>query len=251
MSGDFHSDRAQGGPSLRRGAPAFVEVGIAQRRRGRPADRVPIFTEYNHLVELCADDADARHIKRAAVVHVHVAHVDLLTRRAARIDPEHTGHECRRVSDLRMIPIEKIVDCDFPVAVDDELLDAGNHDHVAPRGNHIEAEPPGSAEKLFQGRCGNVVRPEYESLVGCHLCHLCQPVFRFVELIGIEGLESRHAEKLSVDAVGPPVIRAQEALGVAFLGATDGVTAMRAGVEHRFNRSILLPHHQHIVAAHY
>src|ERR1700693_1602334 len=140
------------------------------------------------------------------------------------------------MSDLRMIPIEEIVDCDFPVAIDDELLDGGHHDHFAARCNHIEAEPAGSAEKLFQWRCGNVVRPEYESAVCCYLRHLRQPVPRFVELTVVEGLESRHAKKFSVDAIRPSVVGAQEAFRVAFLRATDGVTAMRAGIEHGFDR---------------
>src|SRR5215469_287736 len=94
------------------------------------------------------------------------------------------------------------------------------------------------------------MRPEYEAVVARDLRDLRQAVLRFVELTVIEGLESRHAEQATVDAVRPSVVGAQEALGVAFLGAAYGVAPMRTGVEQSLDAAVFLPHHQHIVAAH-
>src|SRR5271156_459363 len=118
-----------------------------------------VLAEHDHLVEFRSADSRNRHVEGGATIHVHAGHIDLFictatyTRRS-----ERAGLECRRMGDLRMIPIEEVVDGDFPVAIDDELLNAGNYHHVTARRDQIESEPPGSAQELLQRRCGNVVR---------------------------------------------------------------------------------------------
>jgi len=47
------------------------------------------------------------------------------------------------------------------------------------------------------------------------------------------------------------VVGAQKTLGIAFLGATDGIAAMGAGIQHRLDRAVLLADHQNVVAAHH
>ena len=47
-------------------------------------------------------------------------------------------------------PVEEVVDGDLPVAVDDVLLDAVEHDHVAIGGDHAQARAADVAEVVGQ-----------------------------------------------------------------------------------------------------
>jgi hypothetical protein len=95
------------------------------------------------------------------------------------------------------------------------------------------------------------VRREDEALVGRELGDGRKAETVLVHLAGIEVLVAGDPDEPSVDTVRPPVVRAQEALGVALLGATDRVTAVHAGVQHGPDAAVLLPHDQHVVPAHH
>lgn len=92
--------------------------------------------------------------------------------------------------------------------------------------------------------------PEDEPLVARHLGHFGQAVVRLDQLAVVEVLEPRDPFQRPVDAVGPAVVGAQEALGVALLGPAHRVAPVRTGVQQRLDGPVLLPHDQHVVPAH-
>jgi hypothetical protein len=62
------------------------------------------------------------------------------------------------MADLYVIPVEQIVDRQFPVAADAVFLDAVHDRHVAMRRHHAEPEAANIAEVFLERRRGGVHR---------------------------------------------------------------------------------------------
>src|SRR4051812_3419806 len=71
---------------------------------------------------------------------------------------------------------------------------------------------------------------------------------RLVERSLIEEVEIGDADEIAGQVVGPAVVRAHEDLGVAFLGATHCIAAVRTRVQQRLDAAVLLANRQHVVA---
>ena len=102
----------------------------ARRRRGRTRRRGP--RRSGRLIRSWGC--------RGSSPSVSVAPPASTTPLGARRDQAHRRH----VGDLGVIPVEDVVDSELPVAVDDELLDAGDDLDVTGR-DQVDAEPAGRA----------------------------------------------------------------------------------------------------------
>ena len=152
--------------------------------------------------------------------------------------------------DLRMVPVVEIVDGELPVAIDDELLHAGHDFHVALQGQEVEPKFARHAKVLIKRRSRGVVRGEDEPLEAVQLGNLAEAYLRPVEVLPIEVPVAGDPGQRPVNAVRPAMVRTEEALHIPLLCPTNGVAAVRTGVQHRLDAAILLAHYQHVVTPH-
>ena len=192
---------------------------------------------------------------RACVARGAVDVLAVRRRRATGVDEgallgRHDADEPVRghVGDLRVVPVEEVVDRELPVARDHELLDAGHDLEVAAQHHEVDREPRRRPEVVVERRRGRVHRCEDEALVRVELRDLAEPVLGAVELVVVQLRHPGDADEAAVEAIGPPVVGAHEDLGVALLGAADRVATMSAGVEEALDAAVLLAHDEHVVA---
>ncbi len=106
---------------------------------------------------------------------------------------------------------------------------------------------PVGAEVVLERWCGWVHGGEDETVITGDLRDLTEAVLGHVEIALVEAVESRNADQVAGEVVGPPVIRAHEDLGVALVGAAHRVSAVRAGVEQTLDRAVLLTDREDVV----
>src|SRR5262249_49075756 len=103
---------------------------------------------------------------------------------------------------------------------------------------------PGTAEIVSERRRVLIEAHEVEAAVLFEARRPLEAVSNLVETFGI-GIVTRHARERAVIAVGPAMIDAHEAAGVALaLGAHDRA-AMPAGVEQAVKLALLVAHEDH------
>ena len=120
---------------------------------------------------------------------------------------------------------------------------------LAPVEEHIEI-PRHLAEIVAQWRRLRVEGGEDQSAVAVELRHRDEAPLRPVELVVIKILEMRDAGQRPVVAIGPAVIGAGKARGIAAVGAAQAIAAMAADIQKGVDLAVAVAHHQHRVLAH-
>ena len=220
-------------------------TGIADALHVRAADRVSVLGDERHLVDARPTEprGDRQLLTRrrlcAADVDGHV-----------RIGGDDPRRHRRHVRDLRVVPVEEVVDRELPVAVDDELLDAGDDLDVPPQRDQVDAQPAGRAEVVLEPRGRRVERREDEAVVALELRDLAKAKLAHVEIALVELVDPGDADEVPADVVRPPVVRAHEGLGVAFVGSAHRVAAVHARVQEAPDAAVLLPDREDVVEPH-
>ena len=139
---------------------------------------------------------------------------------------------------------------ELPVARHDPFVRA---DHLDPALTAVEesVEVPGHLAEVFaQGRRLRVEGGEQQSLVAVQLRNRHQPPVLALQFAAVEFPQIRHPDEPAVIAVGPAVIRAGKARGVAAIGAAQPIAAMPADIEKSARPAVTVAHHENGVFAH-
>ena len=144
----------------------------------------------------------------------------------------------------------EILGRELPVARHDPFMGRDDLDPaLAPVDKGVEI-PRHLAEIIAQRRRLGIEGGEPQPLVIVELRHRREAPAVAVELVMIGLLQIRHAGQPAVIAVGPAVIGAGEARGVAAVGAAQPVAAMPADIEKGVHLAAGVAHDQHRVLAH-
>ncbi len=139
---------------------------------------------------------------------------------------------------------------EFPVARHDPFMAADDLDAALAAIEEGVEIPRGGAEIVRQRRRLGIERGEPQPLVLVELRYRHEAPVLPVKFVVVGLLEIRHAGELAVIAVGPAVIGAGEAGGVASVGAAEPVATVAADVEESTDLAGGVAHHKHWVFGH-
>ena len=161
------------------------------------------------------------------------------------------GLDRREVGPLHVIGVAaEIFRRELPVARHDPFMRA---DHLDPALAAVEEriEVPGHfAEVVAQWRRLRVEGGEQQSLVAVQLRNRHQTPVLALQFAAVEFPQIRHPDEPAVVAVGPAVIGAGEARGVAAIGAAQPIAAMPADIKESAHPAVTVAHHQNRIFAH-
>src|SRR6266567_7760000 len=145
----------------------------------------------------------------------------------------------------------EILGGEFPVARHDPFVHAANDFDAAFAAVAEGIQIPGHLPQILaQWRRLRVKGGKQQALVVVQLRHRVEAPALPVQFAVIGFLEVGHASEPPVIAIGPAVIGAGEARGIAAIGAAQPVAAMAADVEKGVDLARAVAHHQHRVLAH-
>ncbi len=196
---------------------------LLERLRRGPGGQPPVVPLYLTLATLLAlekfselffGDAGPSDTMTILTKHHHLLH------EGHRFFKNETDLQRRAVRHLDVIPIVKIVDRHFPIALYTVFVNAIETFDVALTCQRIDAEPPHPAKIIFKGRRIRIEGCKNKTAVAIDLGGRGQPPGLLVDLIAVVSLFSRHADQPAVEVVIPAMVRAEKALRRAELGTT-------------------------------
>src|SRR5258708_6719004 len=145
----------------------------------------------------------------------------------------------------------EILGREFPIAWHDPFVHAANDFDAAFAAVEEGIQIPGHLPQILaQWRRLRVKGGKQQALVIVQLRHRVEAPALPLQFALIGFLEVRHARAAPVIAVGPAVIGAGEARGIAAIGAAEAIAAMAADIEEGADLAGGVSHHQHRVLAH-
>ena len=153
---------------------------------------------------------------------------------------------------MHMIAVAaEILRRELPIARHDPFVHAADHLDTALAAVEERVEIPAHlAEILGERRCFEVEGGEVQTFVIVELRYGHEAPLLPIEFVVIGLFQIRDADQLAVIPVGPAVVGAGEAGGIAVIGAAQPVAAMAAHIEESANRTGRVAHDQYRVFAH-
>src|SRR5438105_332692 len=145
----------------------------------------------------------------------------------------------------------EILGRELPIARHDPFVNAADHldAALAPVEEGVEV-PAHLAEILAQGRRRRIEAREEEPFVLVELRDRHEAPALPIQFVVVSLFEVGHGDQLAVIAVGPAVISAGKARGIAVIGAAKAIAPMPAHIEKSSHDSVGATYHEHRVFAH-